>query len=63
MRGLLNNKDYLEHVYMRPEMNSNRFKISNRFEKSFRLHDDFTATTCNVTGLSMLLKNIINDSF
>ena len=28
----------LEHVYMRPEVNSNRFKISNRFEMSFRLH-------------------------
>ena len=23
---------------MRPEVNSNRFEISNRFEKSFRLH-------------------------
>ena len=38
----------LEHVYMRPEMNSNRFDISNRFEMSFRLdgnlHGDFTAT-------------------
>ena len=28
----------LEHVYMRPEVNSNRFEISNRFEMSFRLH-------------------------
>ena len=39
----------LEHVYMRPEVNSNRFKISNRFEMSFCLHDnlhgDFTAAT------------------
>ena len=34
------------HVYMRPEVNSNRFEISNRFEKSFRLHGDFTAATC-----------------
>ena len=39
----------LEHVYMIPEVNSNRFKISNRFEMSFRLpgnlHGDFTAAT------------------
>ena len=39
----------LEHVYMRFEVNSNRFEISNRFEMSFRLHgnlhEDFTATT------------------
>ena len=28
----------LELVYMRPEVNSNRFKISNHFEMSFRLH-------------------------
>ena len=33
----------LEYVYMRPEMNSDRFEISNHFEKSFRLHGDFTA--------------------
>ena len=39
----------LEHVYMRPEVNSNQFEILNRFEMSFRLHDnlhgDFTAAT------------------
>ena len=34
------------HVYMRPEENSNRFEISNRFEKSFCLHGDFTTATC-----------------
>ena len=28
----------LQHVYMRPEVNSNRFEISNHFEMSFRLH-------------------------
>ena len=31
---------------MRPEVSPNRFEISNRFEKSFHLHGDFTATTC-----------------
>ena len=40
---------HLEHVYVRPEVNSNRFEISNRFEMSFRLHgnlhEDFTAVT------------------
>ena len=34
---------------MAPEVNSNRFEISNRFEMSFRLHGnlhgDFAATT------------------
>ena len=34
---------------MRPEVNSNRFEISNRFEMSFRLHGnlhrDFTAAS------------------
>ena len=34
---------------MRPEVNSNRFEISNRYEMSFRLHGnlhgDFTAAT------------------
>ena len=38
----------LEHVYMRSEVNSDRFEISNRFEM-FRLHGnlhgDFTAVT------------------
>ena len=35
---------------MRPEVNSNRFEISKRFEKSFRLHDDFTAETLSILG-------------
>ena len=30
---------------MRPEVNSNQFEISNRFEKCFCLHDDFTVVT------------------
>ena len=42
-------KNNLEHVYMRPEVNSNRFEISNRFEMLFRLHGnlhrDFTAAS------------------
>ena len=39
----------LGHVYMIPEVNSNRVEISDRFEMSFRLHGnlhgDFTAAT------------------
>ena len=38
--------NFLEHVYRRPEVNSNRFKISKRFKKSIHLHGDFTAATC-----------------
>ena len=44
----------LEHVYMRTEVNSNRFEISNRFEMSLRLHGnlhgDFTAATFQLCG-------------
>ena len=40
---------FLEHVYMRLEVNSNWFEISNRFEMSFglhgTLHGDFTVAT------------------
>ena len=39
---------------MRPEVNLNRFGISNRFEMSFRLHEnlngDFTAGTFQTIG-------------
>ena len=39
----------LEHVYMIPEVNSNRVEISNRFEMLFHLHgslhENFTAAT------------------
>ena len=39
---------------MRPEMNSNRFEISNRFEFSFHLngnlHGDFTPATFQTTA-------------
>ena len=37
------------HVYMRPEVNSNRFEISDRFEMAFclhgNLHGDFIEAT------------------
>ena len=40
----------LEHVYIRPEVNSDRFDISNRFEMLFRLHGNFTAATFQTTA-------------
>ena len=39
----------LSYTYMRPEVKSSRFEMSNRFEMLFRLHGnlhgDFTAAT------------------
>ena len=46
-----------EHVYMRPEVNSNRFENSNRlensnhFEKSFGLHGNFTTVSLEISNL------------
>ena len=55
----------LEHVYMIPEVNSNRFEISNRFEMSFRLHDSlhggFTAATFQT--IARLYCTCANDIF
>ena len=50
---------------MRPEVNSDRFEISNRFEMSFRLHGnlhgDFTATTFQT--MARLYRTCANDMF
>ena len=35
---------------MRPEMNSKRFEISNRFEKSFCLHGNFTKANLEISN-------------
>ena len=55
----------LEHVYMIPEVNSNRFEISNRLEMSFRLHGnlhgDFTAATFQT--MARLYCTCANDIF
>ena len=57
--------NYLEHVYMRPEVNSNRFEISDRFAMSFRLqgnlHGDFTAATFQT--IARLYWTCANDIF
>ena len=37
---------------MRPEVNSNRFEISNCFEKSFFLQGDFTAATLQTNSVA-----------
>ena len=36
---------------MRPEVNSNQFEISNGFEKSFRLHGNFTTANLKIPNL------------
>ena len=58
----------LEHVYMRPEVNSNRFEISNHFEMSFGLYGnlrgDFTVATFQTIAryqmISFNYANLIN---
>ena len=56
---------HLEHVYMKSEVNSNQFEISNRFEMSFRLHGnlhgDFTAATFQT--IARLYCTCANDIF
>ena len=55
----------LEHVYMRPEVNSSRFEMSNRFEMSSCLHGnlrgDFTAATFQT--IARLYCTCANDIF
>ena len=49
------NAYHLEHVYMKPEVNSNRFEISNRFEMSFRLHGNLHFTAATFQTIARLL--------
>ena len=55
----------LGHIYMRHEVNSNRFEASNHFEMSFRLHGnlhgDFTAATFQT--IARLYCTCANDIF
>ena len=55
----------LEHVYVRPEVNSNWFEISNHLEMLFRLHGnshgDFTAATFQT--IARLYHTCANDIF
>ena len=51
----------LERVYMRPERNSNRFEISNHFEKSFHLHSNFTAANLEISNRFQKLFHLHGD--
>ena len=42
--------NFLEHVYMRPEVNSNWFEISNGFENSFRFQGNFTTSNLQISN-------------
>ena len=53
----------LEHVYMRPGVNSNQFEISNRFEKSFCLHDNFTTANLEISNPFQKLFRLHGDFF
>ena len=50
-----------EHVYMRAEVNSNRFEISNRFEMSFRLHGNFTESNLEISNRFQKLSRLHGD--
>ena len=41
---------FKDHLYMRPEENSNRFKISSRFEKSFCLNGNCTMANPDISS-------------
>ena len=46
---------------MRPEMNSKRFEISNRFEKSFCLHGNFTKANLEISNPFQKLFHLYSD--
>ena len=46
---------FLENDYMRPEVNSNQFEISNHFERSFHLHDSYTWVNLKISNHSQKL--------
>ena len=52
---------------MKHEVNSNRFEILNHFEKSFRLHGDFTAAISKpffvlIVVVKAMVHSIVSDS-
>ena len=63
--GAATNLFIFGHVYMRPEVNSNWFEISNHLEVSFRLHcnlhGNFTAATFQT--IAKLYYTCANDIF
>ena len=56
---------FLKHVYMRPEVNSNQFEISNGFEMLFRLHGNLNRdfTVASFQTIARLYCTCANDIF
>ena len=50
-----------DHIYMRPKVNSNRFEISNRLEKLFRLHGNFTLSNLEISHRFQKLSRLHGD--
>ena len=46
---------------MRPEVNSNRLEISNRFEMSFCLHGNFTVSNLEISNHFQKLSRLYRD--
>ena len=46
---------------MRPEVNSNQFEISNRFEMSFRLHGNCTVSNHEISNRFQKLSRLHGD--
>ena len=44
-----------------PEVNSDRFEITNRYEKSFRFHGNFTAANLEISNPSQKLLRLHGD--
>ena len=51
----------LEHVYMRPEVSSNQFEISNCFEKLFPWYDNLTTANPEILSLFQKLFRLHGD--
>ena len=51
----------LEHVYMRPEVNSNQFEISNHCERLFLLHGKFTTVKLQISNLFQIFFHLLGD--
>ena len=51
----------LEHVYMRPEVNSNQFEISNHCERLFLLHGKFTTVKLQISNLFQIFFHLHGD--
>ena len=48
-------------LHMRPEVNSNRFEISNRIQKSLCVHGNFTASNLEISNCFQKLFHLHGD--